>query len=148
MKALPKRLLPLTLFGIAVTSLFSVRPAQAYTVTLAQMGSNIVATGSGAINLTGLSFIENGSIGPGINPHVAVIVTGPTASGATYNGFTGPTAVGNWVLELPNTSNGDLVGISNRSTPFPFLLVPQGYLSNTALSDSMTLTTQPSPASV
>jgi len=65
MKALPKRLLPLTLFGIAVTSLFSVRPAQAYTVTLAQMGSNIVATGSGAINLTGLSFIENGSIGPG-----------------------------------------------------------------------------------
>src|SRR5437762_13732588 len=28
MKALPKKLLPLTLFGIAVTSLFSVRPAQ------------------------------------------------------------------------------------------------------------------------
>jgi len=58
------------------------------------MGSNVVATGSGAIDLTGLSFIENGSIGPGINPHVAFIVTGPTASGATYNGFTGPTAFG------------------------------------------------------
>ena len=94
MKALPKKLLPPTLFGIAVTSLFSVRAAEAYTVTLVQVGSNVVATGSGAINLTGLSFIENGSIGPGINPHVAFIVTGPTASGATYNGFTGPTAFG------------------------------------------------------
>ena len=56
MKALPKKLLPLTLFGIAVTSLFSVQPAQAYTVTLQQVGSNVVANGSGAINLTGLTF--------------------------------------------------------------------------------------------
>ena len=32
MKALPKKLLPLTLFGIVVTSLFSVRPVQAFTM--------------------------------------------------------------------------------------------------------------------
>ena len=42
MKSLPKKLLPLTLFGIAVTSLFSVQPAQAYTVTLEQVGSNVI----------------------------------------------------------------------------------------------------------
>jgi VPDSG-CTERM motif len=138
MQALPKKLLPLTLFAIAVTSLFSVRPVQAYTVTLEQMGANVVANGSGAINLTGLSFIEEGSIDPFINPHVAFIVTGQTGSGSTYDGFTGPTTFGNGVITLPNTSSGDLVGISNSSTPFPFLLVPQGYVSNTALSDSMT----------
>jgi VPDSG-CTERM motif len=138
MQALPKKLLPLTLFAIAVTSLFSVRPVQAYTVTLEQMGANVVANGSGAINLTGLSFIEEGSIGPFINPHVAFIVTGQTGSGSTYDGFTGPTTFGNGVITLPSTSSGDLVGISNSSTPFPFLLVPQGYVSNTALSDSMT----------
>jgi hypothetical protein len=50
MKALPKKLLPLTLFGIAVTSLFSVRPVQGFTITMEQMGSNVVANGSGAIN--------------------------------------------------------------------------------------------------
>jgi hypothetical protein len=138
MQALPKKLLPLTLFAIAVTSLFSVRPVQAYTVTLEQMGANVVANGSGAINLTGLSFIEEGPIDPFINPHVAFIVTGQTGSGSTYDGFTGPTTFGNGVITLPNTSSGDLVGISNSSTPFPFLLVPQGYVSNTALSDSMT----------
>jgi hypothetical protein len=56
MKALPKKLLPVILFGIAVTSLFSVQPAQACSVTLEQVGSNVVATGSGPINSTGLIF--------------------------------------------------------------------------------------------
>jgi hypothetical protein len=48
MKAPPTKLLPLTVLTIAVTSLFSVRPAQAYTVTMQQVGANVVATGSGA----------------------------------------------------------------------------------------------------
>src|SRR5215467_4019049 len=65
MKALPKNLLPLTLIGIAVTSLFSVQPAQAFTITLEQMGANVVANGSGAVNLTGLTFVET-SVGAGV----------------------------------------------------------------------------------
>ena len=59
MKASPKKLLPLIVFGIAVTSLFSVQPAQAFMVTLDQVGANVVATGSGPINLTGLTFVES-----------------------------------------------------------------------------------------
>src|SRR4051812_38936862 len=43
------------MFTAVTTSLFSVRPAQAYTVTLEQIGSNVVANGSGPINLTGLT---------------------------------------------------------------------------------------------
>ena len=45
------------MFTAVTASLFSVRPAQAYTVTLKQIGSNVVANGSGAINLTGLTFL-------------------------------------------------------------------------------------------
>jgi hypothetical protein len=41
------------MFTAVTASLFSVRPAQAYLVTLEQVGSNVVANGSGAINLTG-----------------------------------------------------------------------------------------------
>jgi len=41
MKSLPKKLLPLTLFGIAVISPFSVRPAQAYAVTLKESGTTL-----------------------------------------------------------------------------------------------------------
>ena len=44
------------IFTAVTASLFSVRPAEAYTVTLQQMGANVVANGSGAINLTGLTF--------------------------------------------------------------------------------------------
>ena len=80
MKALPKKLLPLTLFGIAVTSLFSVQPAQAYSVTLQQVGSNVVATGSGAINLTGLTLNPGFVGGVGIQADVAEIITGQPAS--------------------------------------------------------------------
>jgi VPDSG-CTERM motif len=137
MKALPKKLLPLTLFAIAVTSLFSVRPVQGFTITMEQMGSNVVANGSGAINLTGLSFMGPGSLGPGINPFIAYLVTGQTGSGSAYGGFTGPTTFGAPLFTSPNTSSGDFVGFSG-STTFPVLLVPQGYVSNTALSNSMT----------
>jgi len=65
MKALPKKLLPLTLFGIAVTSLFSVQPAPGFTITLTQVGSNVVVSGSGAINLTGLTFVSGGLVATG-----------------------------------------------------------------------------------
>jgi hypothetical protein len=43
------------MFTAVTASLFSVRPAQAnYIVTLKQNGPNVVATGSGAFDLTGL----------------------------------------------------------------------------------------------
>ena len=49
---------------VAVTSLFSGQPAQAgYIVTLQQVGPDVVATGRGPIDLTGLS-ITNHSIQP------------------------------------------------------------------------------------
>ena len=47
------------IFTAVTASLFSVRPAEAYTVTLQQMGANVVANGSGAINLTGLTFFSH-----------------------------------------------------------------------------------------
>ena len=48
------------IFTAITASLFSVQPAEAYTVTLQQMGANVVANGSGAINLTGLTFFLPG----------------------------------------------------------------------------------------
>jgi hypothetical protein len=44
------------MFTAVTASLFSVQRAQAYTVRLQQVGANVVAHGSGAIDLTGLSF--------------------------------------------------------------------------------------------
>jgi len=137
MKALPKRLLPLILFGIAVTSLFFVRPAQAYTVRLQQMGANVVATGSGSINLTGLNFTGPGSARTFISAASGIIFTAPSGVPLDrYSGFTGPTSFGSGGTFFADTGSGDFVGIISSSGAA--LLVPLGYVSGAALSDSMT----------
>jgi protein with PEP-CTERM/exosortase system signal len=138
MKALPKKLLPLILFGVVVTLLFSVRPAQAYLVTLEQVGSNVVANGSGAINLTGLTKASTLFGGPsGIEADIGFILTGLPSGGTFdgYFGFTGPMSFGSGGFLAPNTGSGDFVGINAL---IGFLFVPEGYVSGAALSDSMT----------
>src|SRR5438094_5651168 len=73
--------------AIVLGWLLSVRPAEAgYTVTLQQVGPDVVATGSGAIDLTGLTFSQyagllNPEIGPrGGEGQLGGIVMGPTSS--------------------------------------------------------------------
>ena len=127
-----------TTLAIVLAWLLSVRPAQAgYTVTLQQVGPNVIATGSGAIDLTGLTFIHSGGRDhPGIVPAGGVIATGPVASGVDiYQGFTGPTDFGSNRDSSPHTGSGDFVEMSGDGGQ---LVVPLNYVSDTPLSDSMT----------
>jgi hypothetical protein len=51
-------------------------PAYAgYLVTLEEVGSDVFATGSGSLDLTGLTISEGTSISPRINPAEAVVLT-------------------------------------------------------------------------
>jgi hypothetical protein len=140
-----------TTLAIVLAWLLSVRPAQAgYVVTLQQVGPDVVATGSGAINLHGLTFFQSSSLNPAIRPTafihpVASIYTGPNSSSVdSYAGFTGPTKFGSSGLEtFASSGSGDMVGISSIDSPelggvFVSLSVPTGYVSGTALSDSAT----------
>jgi hypothetical protein len=113
-------------------------PAHAgYIVSLVQQGPNVVATGTGAIDLTGLSLLYHGTYGSQVVPDMAFIATGPTGSPAddVYSGaFSGPSFFGSGSFTFASSGSGDLVGIIG---PSPFtLIVPQGYLSGTALSDT------------
>src|SRR4030095_15989760 len=72
-----------TTLAIVLAWLLSVPPPQAgYGVTLQQVGPDVVATGSGAINLQGLTFSQSSSQDPAISPSggFASIYTGPTSS--------------------------------------------------------------------
>ena len=66
----------------------SAPPARAaYIVDLTQVGSNVVATGSGTIDTAGLSFFQTGTFTAQIIPEEGLIVTGPlTASTDKYMG--------------------------------------------------------------
>jgi hypothetical protein len=138
MKSLPRKLPPLTLFGIAVTSLFSVQSAQAFTITLQQVGSNVVATGSGAFNLTGLTFPGSGPAAEsGIIPSLGFIaINAGSVNADVYVGFTGPTSFGSGGLSLSNSFSGDFFALEEGINAF--LALPQGYTSGDPLTNSMT----------
>jgi hypothetical protein len=125
-----------TTLGIVLAWLLSVQAAEAgYTVTLQEVGPNVVATGSGAIDLTGLTFITSGNDNPGIDPELGLIGTGAASRVDTYQGFTGPTSFGSGRGSSPNTTSGDFVSMSGDGQQ---LFVPHHYVSGAALSDSMT----------
>jgi hypothetical protein len=128
----------IALLSAVTASLLFVSPrAQAgFIVTLERVGSNVVATGSGAIDLTGLTFITHFSSLAGINPHVGAI---SLAAGIPdgYSGFSGPSHFGTGGPTLASSSSGDPIGISNPPGHLG-LFVPQGYSSGSALSDTST----------
>jgi len=122
-----------SLLGLGIT-----QSARAYSVTLEQMGSNVVATGSGAINLTGLSFLASGTQGGAIlQPPIGAIVTGTTDSANVtfFSGFSGPTSFGSGNGDIASSGSGDRVGIVGL---FGQLSVPDGYVSGAALLSSAT----------
>jgi VPDSG-CTERM motif len=127
------------MFTAVTASLFSVQPAQAFTITLEQMGVNVVATGSGALNLTGLTFIGGqGFLGiPGLDPSPPLTIDAGTPGFVdSYIGFTGPSSFGSGGFTEASSSSGDAVGIiaSNDLN----LFVRQGYVSGNPLSSSAT----------
>src|SRR5438874_5066131 len=110
-----------------------------YIVTLAQQGADVVATATGAIDLTGLTLLlANGHGSSFIIPDTGEIVTGPTTDSSAdfYTGaFNGPSNFGTGGFTFASTGSGDIVGI-NPHLRF-FVLVPHGYTSGN-LSDSST----------
>jgi hypothetical protein len=150
-----------TMLAIVLAWLLSVRPAQAgYIVTLQQVGLDVVATGSGAIDLRGLTFSNSSFLVPEIRPFLhplgthdmgCSISTGPFSSmyqdprqsvDSYRGGLSGPTSFGPGNLfGFANGGGGNMVGIAaGSSSEFKGVLlsVPKGYVSGTALSDSAT----------
>jgi hypothetical protein len=136
-----------TTLAVLLAWLLSVRPAEAgYTVTLQQVGPDVVATGSGVLNLNGLSGPSLFNSGPPrIRPTAAIIIgatiiTGPTTitMGDYYNGgglISGPTSFGGGSGSSASSGSGDIVGMVAGGLIGPAVIVPKGYVSGTPLWD-------------
>jgi PEP-CTERM motif len=126
--------------GAAMLIGLSALPAQAgYVVDLTQVGSDVVASGSGAIDLGGLTFFSSlGGPSSLINPGEGIILTGPAPIlGDQYTGITGSTSFGGGSIAFASSGSGDEVGIFFRK-----LVVPHGYVSDSPLSDTATYDNQ------
>jgi VPDSG-CTERM motif len=106
--------------------------------TVSQVGTNVVATGSGAIDLNGLFFI--GVFTPTasqVRSNDGLLVTGPTGFLDGYFGFSppisGPTGFGTSSTSTFGTGSGDEVGIWGLPH---LILVPQFYVSGDPLTSS------------
>jgi hypothetical protein len=116
----------------------SAPPAQAgFIVTVLQQGANVVATGSGTLDLTDLTFF---GLGEGflalMAPNEGTLQTGPATldNGDIYHGVTVTTTFGSGFITYASSGSGDFVGIGGG----PVLTVPVGYTSGTPLSDTST----------
>jgi hypothetical protein len=109
-------------------------PLVPYVFTIEQVGSNVVATGSGEFNLTNLTFCG------GCNPSNAAAFIDPlgpaieaAGQGILFQGLgiiTGPPRFGFGVGPDANSSSGPFVGLSATVD----LLVPQNYTSGILLN--------------
>lgn len=137
-----KRIVGAAALGMAMIGCgVAASPAKAgYVVTLAQVGSDVVATGSGPIDLTGLNLLSTNAAGSAhLFPAQAAILTGPAPSSvffSFYGGYTGSTSFGSGSFISANNGSGDPVGI--ESPVFNELIVPLGYVSGNPLSDTST----------
>lgn len=127
----------LTLVCAASASLLIIgSPAQAgYIVTLTQVGPNVVATGSGAIDLTGLSSFGSAFASPELYPAHGIIGLGQSGTIDQYAGLSGPSSFGPGFGGFPSTTSGDSVFLEDFGLDID---VPQDYVSGTSLSSSAT----------
>jgi hypothetical protein len=112
-----------------------------FTVTVSQVGPDVVWNGSGKFNLAALTFAGPQTLGGGFNGGSAVWAIGPVTSVTSYSGVTtfpasfGTGGVG--VTSNTGSTFGILPGGGGRS-----LYVPTGYTSNTIISGTSTYANQ------
>lgn len=98
--------------------------ASTFNMTIQQEGSNVVASGSGTISFSGLSFTYYPTtLHAQINPLFGIIGTGST-SGSTsyqYTGISGPASFGNGGYTYASSATGDAVAVVGLDD---YLLLP------------------------
>lgn len=108
----------------------------AYIVTLTEVGSNVVATGGGSLNVSGLTLLGTSNESPEIAAKFAILDTGSAGSTDVYAGVAGPANFGNGNPVFASSASGSIVGIDIGLGPQ--LEVPRNYVSGSALANSAT----------
>ncbi len=137
-------------FSLACVLLSAGTPANAstYTVQMLQVpdalqssGFDVVATGSGTINITNLSFSPVSTLAQMV-PSASVLITGgpgtvaaDQVSLAFSSGFS---SFGPGGGHSPNTSSGNIAGLAGGTLGAGALYVPVGYNGTDTLSNSAT----------
>lgn len=109
----------------------------AYTITMQQVGPDVVATGSGSFSLAGLTPTLVGVGGGAVIPSNGLAGVGPVAPLPGVQMYaapmSGPASFGIGAASIANSGTGAGVGINRAVSAFG---VPIGYVANTPLGTS------------
>jgi hypothetical protein len=118
-----------------------------YVATVVQEGSDVVATGSGTLNLASLTIIPGTfTTQASVQPNIGLLFLGEPMEEfiSSYTGVSGPSSFGNGNSDIfADAGSGGIVGV-DETTPLGMrvITVPGGYVSGTALSETSTWTNQ------
>jgi hypothetical protein len=109
-------------------------------IDISQTGGDVVATGSGTLDLTGLTFFESASVGGTgvVVPFDGVAIVGPDVIADVYVGATGPASFGPGFATFGSDYTGIAFGAAGSLFGFPVVVVPHGYVSGAPLLGSST----------
>ncbi|QDS93887.1 hypothetical protein FF011L_26630 [Roseimaritima multifibrata] len=105
----------------------------ALVIDIQEIGSDVVATGSGTANLAGLSFNFDGGGTAYMEPSSTDIQIGGPNMVDWYSATLEPTSFGTGMPSVPDLITGPRWGVANG-----YLLVPKDYASGTFLSSTST----------
>jgi hypothetical protein len=116
-----------------------------FIITFSQSGPNVVANGTGSLNITGLFPVGPVSNPTGVDGTPAYVDLGPytsnfNADGYIINPLHGPDSIGSSSLPffLATSSSGQPVGISTNLIGSGTLITPLGYISGSLFTSSAT----------
>ena len=108
------------------------------TINVTEVGSDVVATGSGSLDLTGLTGVPGGFfLTQSIQGSDAYVGLGDASSDMiAYSGLTGPSQFGSGGNVFSSTSAGTSFAINGSLFGSPYVFVPNGYTSGTPIADT------------
>ncbi len=119
----------------------AVANASPYLITVEQVGTNVVATGSGQIDLDGLTLLLSDVQGiQGINPSFGFVGVGTANAQANVYVFprNGPASFGSGAGTTGSSFSGVVANIDGTSNSESSLTVPFGYVSDGLLATGTT----------
>jgi hypothetical protein len=108
-----------------------------FIANIEQVGSDVVVTGSGSLDLSGLTSVAPKDAIASVEGSTANLFIGPASAVSVdvYSGISGPSSFGSGLNAFASSGTGPTTGVLGLTD---FLDVPSGYVSGTALSDSST----------
>jgi len=115
-------------------------PLSAFTITLLEVGSDVVMSGYGGFNILDLTYVSTSGYGAGFNAQLGVFLLGALSS-LSLDSYTGSTF--SQPANFGGPATGTTTGSSSAGTsmgvfPANNLLIPTGYISGSYIGGSTT----------